>query len=561
VGVKKTKAKLSSAGGKLLASIKAEQKKAEAKKLAAQMAALPMVDVPVTSTPVKTGPPKKLGIMWPSGKPVDPLPEGMSPSAVLKKWAEDVAAHQDASEPTDPPTDAGLKQVQEFLDKLKQASNVIYANTKGFELETVGGVKLVDIAGVPTITGKAKLLDPIHSSEELAQAEFQDWMDSVVAHILDYLKGEPLDAVDFQQARTSIEDIYHGDTHLGNAPPFFQTLPKETVICRTGLRLLFALEDIHGTITPAQRKAFVHFFPVLDLPMPVSKGTINTMVGITAWMGYVAEIVYDFVHWQPVEKETLLLIRKYIEEAYDQDLLPRLPITYDASLLPKEGVVYRTASRVRHMCIKKGGWSPEEVNPLFQEVFPLPDSSVLAPVMLAGPLPGQPDLQTPYFAHSAEDVEAILGTPNESSELNHLTAILLQKTKEYMKAHPEAAAYVGPLDLSAPPFVAPPPGVPNKNKRVYPKKIWDEAVKKLQPKFSKEAEADAKAPCVVQFIPTTPAEYIELDLVIDKATNKPFIETTVDGKVIAKEPVSGLKLSPKALATLKRFGVILKGDS
>lgn len=150
--------------------------------------------------------------------------------------------------------------------------------------------------------------------------------------------------------------------------------------------------------------------------------------------------------------------------------------------------------------------------------------------------------------------------------------------KADLEKHPEAAG-VGPLgSVGIVQTMAPFSATSNKIAYVCPEEVG--AAKKLQPKFSKEAEADAKeqglgatAEDIVSGHTELPGFMPGMEINIVVENGEPFLVTTCAGKVLEKSPavVSDLKgpdigvwsgpavVTQKGHETLNRFGVVLKG--
>ncbi len=572
------KAKPSPKGSTLLAKIKKAKRPVAVKKLLAkankiiaesvkafvQKESLPQVEVPITSTPIKAEV-KSLG----------------SYGVILQK----VQALTDMEE----------AEKAQLIEALEKGSEEIYANTvhtvdnyldmspEAFEaFKSAMGKKLTEIAGTPT----PGLPPPSEVSPTGAEDEavLQEWMKHTVKCVLDQLKFGLFDKTTLFQARQMISLHFDDTVHAGGVgpPALFETLGKPAVIYRTSQWLRHALESANGSFTDAQFKLFNAVFPPCSLPSPSAvhpfltpspdQNLIVTLDNVADWMLEVAKIVFDFIHWQPPTKDLLFKVREYIELGYEDDLLPRLPVNFPTAVeFPKGGVVYYVAMRVKNMLATLQGVFPDGVEDLFEEVFPLPDLSHL-PITAnieflldigQGPLPSM-------SVKNQEELDAAFGKLDASSLLDEYTAILLENTKKYLASHPCDAGY-GPLD--GPGIVqtmAPFSAVPNKSGHVYPADIWDKAVKKLQPAFSKEAEADAKAQglgqeCedILSFESQDPGLIPEAEVTVVLENGEPFIVTSIGGEVVSKQPaiVAAQEITPKGLATLDRFGVVLKGDS
>ena len=405
------------------------------------------------------------------------------------------------------------------------------------------------------------------------------------------LQFEPFDEMTLMKIRSLISKHYdHTIFSDGVGPPaLFKFLGKQLIMYRVGQRLRHDLQLSQGGLEQHQEEMLNQVFPSEGLPVTLNgSDKIVTMQDIADWMTQVAQIIFDFIHWQHPCKEVLLEVRKYIENVYDEDLVPKLPINFLGSpfgapdKIPKAGVVHRVGVRVRHMLIEKYGELPDEADDLFAEVFPLPDPSgalvaadfadLMAPIIPFVPWIAPSGPTPPTFVKQAVELKAALGESDMDNVQAKLVATLLKNAEEYAKAHPEAPG-VGPLDgagivQTMAPFqvVNPSIGAVSLNGKVYPKGVWDEAVKKLQPKFSGDIEHPK------------PAEHIEVNLVVDKnkavfAQGVPpemdvklvvgedgnsYMEMWLAGKLIEKKPVP-TALTQEGLATLNRFGVVLKG--
>lgn len=411
---------------------------------------------------------------------------------------------------------------------------------------------------------------PLVSAEEL---ELVEWMNHTAQVILLGVHFDPFDKTTLLKARNMISQHFDSTMSLGGVgpPALFKTLGKQQVVHRTGLRFWHYLEEQDGKCSIEQVQLFNQVFPSEGLPATFnSPDHIVSKQQIANWMTSVAQIIFDFIHWQHPCKEVLLEVRKYIEQVYDEDLVPKLPLACIADkMIPKAGVVHRVGARVRHMLTEKYGELPDEADDLFAKIFPLPDGSECAAIADYAHLMAPVSVpKAPTFVKSAEELKAVFGEPDMTSEQAKHVAIMLKNTHEYLKAHPEAAG-VGPLDgVGIVQTLAPFSAVPNKNDLIYPGTIL---VKKLQLKFSEEAakdakenglgeEAEAEIATHVPFYPPQSAPYIEINLVIDK-NKAAFLEATSDGKTLGKHPVKfvAAHLTSEGLATLDRFGVVLKG--
>lgn len=291
---------------------------------------------------------------------------------------------------------------------------------------------------------------PLYPGLKEQEAELTDWMNHTAKAILFGVHFEPFDKTVLLKVRGMIEKHFFDTVFSGGVgpPALFKMLGKQQVVHRTGLRFWHYLEGQYGKCSIEQVQLFNQVFPSEGLPVTFNgPDKIITKQDIADWMIQVAQIIFDFIHWQHPCKEVLLEVRKYIENVYDEDLVPKLPHAYIVDkMIPKAGVVHRIGARVRHMLIEKYGELPDEADDLFAEVFPLPgppDALVAADFAdLMAPIAGP---KAPTFVKSAEELKVAFGESDMDNVQAKLVATLLKNTQEYVEAHPEAVGY-GPMD-------------------------------------------------------------------------------------------------------------------
>jgi hypothetical protein len=409
--------------------------------------------------------------------------------------------------------------------------------------------KLKKLVGFKASDFVDALGQPLYPGLKAQEAALTEWINNAVKCAIHVYQFDQFDEMSLLKIRGMIDHHYDDTVFSGGVgpPALSKELGKQVVMYRAGQRLRHELEAHHEKFDQAQIEMFNKVFPSEGLPVTFNgPDKIITKQDIANWMTSVAQIIFDFIHWQHPCKEVLLEVRKYIEQVYDEDFMSKLPLAYIADkMIPKAGVVHRVGVRVRHMLIEKYGELPDEADDLFAEVFPLPNPADAAAVGmftdLMAPIAGP---QAPTFVKSLDELKAAFGEPDMDNAQAKLVATLLKNTQEHMEAHPEAQG-VGPLDgAGIVQTLAPFSAVPNGNGNVYSGDLWDKMVKDTV----EQIKADSPDPGAIP--------QMDVKLVIGEDGN-PYMEKWLAGELIEKKPVS-TALTQKGFDTLNRFGVVLK---
>lgn len=482
------------------------------------------------------------------------------------------------------------------------------------KVEDVQDVKLVDIAGVPTLTGKATLGVISASADKYMYCELADPKtpdDTISAYTATMKLGSMPDSLSAASAQTVIKArmdamIHHdlmvhalaGTKQAGlvlsvaehkigeeaedyraylrgwwtNAHEFFCALAALVRAEKVKFKKLvgFKAEDF---IFQAPYQP-VYTTPALMSPTPSSKLHLKVpskkaKAELEEWICYLVKTVLEYTALEPFDKTGLFLVRDMLSKHYDATLESGgvgPPVLFE--ILGKQLVMHRVAQRLGEaLSVLHGKLNPADVK-LFNEVFPPPRTNDQEAMHEIEPLVGSSGPQEPAFVKSQEELEAAFGKPDPSSPISDYTAILLKNAQEYIEKHPEAQG-VGPLDGAGIVQTMAPFQVVNPNSHIYPKDLWDKVVKKLQPKFSKKAEQDAKeqglgdaAEGLLIFESADPGIIPEAEVKVIIENGEPFIVTTMNGEVIEKKPaiVAKQQITQKGHETLDRFGAVLVSE-